>query len=434
MEESSEGSLRPARDELEQQVAQRTAVLKALNCELQQQIAQCAKAEEALQQEKERYRRLVETIPHGILELDTNGIITFCSAAHQGISGLPASDLVGTHFSQWIRPESETPQIQKAFGGLLAGQPTRNAWVLHLQHTSNGKPLDIRVDWNYKRDEAGEITGFVLVVTDITEQCRADEKAQRQLGALAHVARLSTMGEMVSGLAHEMNQPLTVITNYAQICRHQLQTMQGSGRDEMCSAVVQIEEQAARAAAIIRHLRDFVRPTLSRHAPENVNELVRNLVVLLEVEARLHDVSLELLLHASLPAVLVDRIQIEQVLVNLVKNAMEAMPQKAEAPRTVTIETSLAAGDATRDAAGDMVQLSVIDTGEGFARADAERLFEPFYTTKAEGIGLGLSISRSIVEAHGGQIWAEPNADRGSRFCFCLPVSTSDLKTTTPGT
>jgi len=251
---------------------------------------------------------------------------------------------------------------------------------------------------------------------EIAAHAAAEQRARQRLNDAAHAERLSTMGEMVSGLAHELNQPLTAIAAYAQVCRHRLRASKDKHRDQLLEAAEQIAEQADRAGQIIRHLRDFVRRADSQRAAVDINEPVRDILVLLEVDARLRDVRLETVLDDSLPRVNVDRVQIEQVITNLVRNAMEAAEEVPRGLRAVTIRTTAKADGA--------IEVAVEDTGKGLPTKDVGRLFRPFYTTKENGMGLGLSISRSIIEAHGGRLEAVSNAERGATLRFTLPVET----------
>ena len=407
----AEDALRQAHEDLEDQVEARTAVLKATNRELRQEIVQRAMAEEALREKEEQYRTLVETLPHGIQEIDLEGTITFASAACHRLYGFPDGAMVGTRTWDVVASRVEQNSLRKSFQIMVDEQPEPTPYF-GQDRTKDGKVIDVRVDWDYKRDNTGKLIGIVAVLTDITEQRRAEEQARRRLDDLAHVVRLSTMGEMVSGLAHELNQPLAAVAGYAQACQHRVQILKGEGRDEVLDFVGRISEQANRAGEIIRHLRDFVRRADSSRSPIDINDLICDVAVLLEIEMRLHDVRLKLDLDRSLPDVNVDRIQIEQVVTNLVYNAMEATQEIPREYRTVTVRTSL------KDT--NVVEVAVEDTGKGLQTKNIDRLFEPFYTTKKNGMGLGLSISRSIVESHGGRLQATPDTERGTTFRFTL--------------
>lgn len=245
---------------------------------------------------------------------------------------------------------------------------------------------------------------------------RAEEQARRHQADLAHVLRVQTMGEMAAGLAHEINQPLGAIANYAQGCRRRIAS--GSLTEtELTVMLDSIASEALRAGQTIRHLRSLVRKQESQREPTDVNRIVHDAVELAEPEARAHGVTVRLELADDLRPVLVDRIQIEQVVLNLLRNAVEAMHESSgDALLVVETHTDPACG----------VEVVVRDTGVGLSTEGAALAFEPFITDKATGLGLGLAISRSIVEMHGGRIWGEPNGARGAAFRFTLPPDSSD--------
>jgi two-component system sensor histidine kinase TtrS len=239
---------------------------------------------------------------------------------------------------------------------------------------------------------------------------RAEEQARRHQADLAHVLRVQTMGEMAAGLAHEINQPLGTIANYAQGCRRRIAS--GSlTESELMAMLNSIAAEALRAGERIRHLRALVRKQESQREPTDVNRIVHAAVELTEPDARAYGVTVRLELADNLPPVLVDRIQIEQVVLNLLRNAVEAM-HDCRGDGLLVVETR---------ADGTGVEVAVRDTGVGLPAEGGALVFEPFVTDKATGLGMGLAISRSIVELHGGRIWAEPNGDRGTTFRFTLP-------------
>jgi signal transduction histidine kinase len=239
------------------------------------------------------------------------------------------------------------------------------------------------------------------------------EEIQHHQAELAHVARLSMLGEMAASLAHELNQPLHAVKNYAYggICR--LQAM--PHRDaELVAALEQIGEEATRAAEIIRRVRIFAQKRVPHLAALSINDLVNETVLFAKTELDRHRARAVLELGEDLPAIAGDPVQIEQVLLNLIRNGLEAMDQSPDGVRLLCI--------ATKRCDADAVQVDVRDGGTGIKAADIEQVFEPFFTTKPEGMGMGLAISRSIVQAHGGRLWSTSDQARGCTFHFTLPV------------
>jgi len=248
------------------------------------------------------------------------------------------------------------------------------------------------------------------------ERAHSDERARQQLDHLAHVARLATMGEMASGLAHELNQPLCAIVNFTEACA-ELVRQNTSAPEEIGRALNEVARQAERAGEVIRRLREFARGRTSQREALDINRIVNDVVGLTSLEARHHQVRFKLKLGQGIPRVPADPIQIQQVLVNLVRNGFDAMRDSEPGRRILTIHTSKRPG---------AVEAAVSDAGPGVPEEIRGRLFEPFFSTKCEGMGMGLSISRSIVEAHEGRIWMVPNRPRGASFRFTLPRQKGD--------
>jgi signal transduction histidine kinase len=250
----------------------------------------------------------------------------------------------------------------------------------------------------------------------IAERGRIEEEARRRQAELAHFARLSTVGQMAAEVAHELNQPLGAIANFAHGCAQRLRSGQVSGA-ELLPVVEQIAAQAMRAGGIIRQLTGFARKREARFEVRDLNRLVGDVCRFMDSEARRGRIKVRLDLAPDLPPVEFDRIQIEEVMVNLVRNALESMEAAGEAPRELSV--------ATRMATPEMVEVTVCDTGTGFTREAAARAFEPFFTTKPYGLGVGLSISRSLIEAHGGRLWVGDGSDsaRGAAVHLTLPLA-----------
>jgi two-component system, LuxR family, sensor kinase FixL len=232
-------------------------------------------------------------------------------------------------------------------------------------------------------------------------------------GRLLNVSRMATIGEMAAGVAHELNQPLTAIANYAHACERLLSRPDTDPAD-LREALRQIAHQTARAADILRRLRALARSQRAEHAPASLNALVTELHELLQTDALVHDVQLTLDLAADLPEVLVDAGQIQQVILNLVRNSLDALTGRSAAGRQITIRTALSVQ-------GE-VQLSVCDNGPGVSAQAMKRIFDPFFSTKENGTGLGLAITHTIARAHGGTVGHRPNVPSGACFDILLPA------------
>jgi len=251
---------------------------------------------------------------------------------------------------------------------------------------------------------------FVGFVRDLSEHHEREQLLHEVQSELLHMSRLSTMGQMASTLAHELNQPLAAISNYLQGSRRLLEQGTDERSAQLRDALDKAGEQALRTGQIIRRLRDFVARGEPEWRIESIKRLVEEASALALVAAREHSIRVAFQLDPSLDLVLVDKIQVEQVLLNLLRNALEAMETSER--RELVI--------ATAPAANDMIAVSVADTGTGIDPKVVAQLFQPFVTTKRQGMGIGLSISRTIVESHGGEIKAEPNPGGGTIFRFTL--------------
>ena len=261
--------------------------------------------------------------------------------------------------------------------------------------------------------QSGGVPYFTGFVRDLTEHQQTQTRLQELQSELVHVSRLSAMGEMASALAHELNQPLAAISNYMNGSRRLLAATSDPNRSKIETALDRAAEQALRAGQIIRRLRDFVSRGESEKRVESLSKLIEEAGALGLTGAREQGVQLRFNLDPHHDLVLVDRVQIQQVLVNLFRNALEAMAQSSR--RELIASNTLAADD--------MIEVAVSDTGSGFHEDVKQNLFQTFFTTKETGMGVGLSISRSIIEAHGGSMWAEVNPSGGATFRFTLPAA-----------
>ena len=370
-------------------------------------------AEQALKESEERLRQVTDNIGAIFYMVSAEGNeVHYLSAAYEQIWGRSRESLLENprSFLDAVHPDDKE-RLKKALDRQADG---------HYEEIFRIIRPDGTMRWIRDRafpvtNDQGEVYRITGVATDITERRRAEEERHRYLSELAHVTRLSTMGEMASGLAHEINQPLGAIANFAQGSIERLK-QRAQADPDMMESLEQISRQATRAGELVRHMRDLVKKGVSECSQVDVNQLVQDAVQLILPEASAQQVRVIQHLEDPLPGVWVDRIQVDQVLINLVRNALESMGD--EGTRTVTVTTQ-AKGDG-------QVMVTVADTGVGAAPDVVGQVFDPFFTTKKSGLGMGLTICRSIVEYHGGEITMEPGPDGGATFRFTLPVYQPD--------
>jgi two-component system, LuxR family, sensor histidine kinase DctS len=299
----------------------------------------------------------------------------------------------------------------------MAGEAPTDGFELELMR-KNGERFDALIYEAPLIDGNGQHTGWMGSVLDITERKRADELARQQLEKLQFTSRLITMGEMASTLAHELNQPLAAIASYNTGCINLIDAGELAPAD-LRHALEKVSIQAQRAGRIIRRVHDFVRKSEPKLAPCRLEDVIDDCLSFVEIDARKRQVRIDHFIE-PMPPVHADRLMLEQVLLNLIRNGMEAMADTADDLRCLTISAGMENGE---------VVVRVADNGCGIADAIRDKLFTAFFSTKAEGMGVGLSICRSIVEFHRGRLWVDPNLDSptgsGTIFTLTLPVEPS---------
>ena len=263
------------------------------------------------------------------------------------------------------------------------------------------------------RDQAEELE-FIGSVMDVTAAKHAEEELHKAQANLAHAARVMTLGELAASIAHEINQPLAAIATSGNACLRWLDRTPPD-LDAARQAAVRIVQDAHRAGDVIRGLRALAGKSGPQLMPFDIDGAIQEVLALTRTDLHRHGVELHTDLSAQVPPVIGDRVQLQQVLLNLVMNGIQAMATVSDRRRELTISVS--------PAAPEHVQVTVEDTGPGLDPAIVQRIFDPFFTTKPDGLGLGLSISRSIIEAHGGQLWASLRAPHGTAFHFTVPVA-----------
>jgi PAS domain S-box-containing protein len=422
-ERSRERTLVATANDLERRVEERTSELSRSNAQLRHEAAERVRAESALRASEAQLRaqlteleHLYENAPIGLALLDTKLRFVRINARLAAINGHPAEAHIGRTVGEMI-PELAPTVVPIMRRVLDTGEPALNAQVRGQTPAEPETERHWLTNYYPLQPPGGPVLGVSAVVQDISEIRWAEQRAHQHLENLAHVARLRTMGEMATGIAHELNQPLTAIVNYAFIGRRKVATNGAVDPTEMRTLFEALSNQALRAGGIVQHLRAFVKKAHRERVATSVNALIGDVLSLVDFELRQNGLQPVLELADALPQVHCDTIQIQQVVLNLVRNALDAMASGAEgapAERRLTI---------TSRVAGDAVEVAVRDTGQGLMATDVTRVFDAFYTTKREGMGMGLAISRSIIEDHGGRLWLEANAEGGATFRFTLPVS-----------
>ena len=367
-------------------------------------------ARRALEESEAHLRSVLETVPDAIIVIDDHGLIESFSPAAERLFGYAARQVIGQNIKM-LMPQ---PYRDEHDGYLDRYRRTGERRIIGIGRVVLGRrsdgstfPMELAV---------GEInihgrrmfTGFIR---DITERQAARERLQELQSELLRASRLSAMGQMASALAHELNQPLTAIINYVQATRRMVGNPNIS-RERIEETMDKAVAQASRAGQIIHRMRQFMQKGETEHQSEAINKVLEEASALALVGAKESGVLVRMELGTDLPPVLIDRIQIQQVILNLIRNAIEAM--QAVGHRELRVATS--------EGPEGTVLVTVADSGPGLAPEVAAQLFQPFVTNKEKGMGLGLSICRSIVDAHGGRIWAVPNDPSGVTFSFTLPA------------
>jgi PAS domain S-box-containing protein len=405
-----EAELREAQDELERRVVERTLSLARANRELNIEIEERRQAEVALKSSERQLRLMADSLPVVLAYVDARQRFVLSNATYHewfvgessDVSGKPVWDVVGIERYKVIRPFVE----QAISGKQVVTEVEVNHKALGERHVQMNLVPD--------RDESGKVQGFYAIGLDITESKHAKVVERKHREELAHTARVNIMGELAAALAHELNQPLTSIRSNAQAALR-LMGRGDMGLDDLEEILKDVIADNRRASEVIRRLRAMLRKRPITLETLSLKEVVEETLSMVRNDAILRGIALELRLADDLPNVKADRIQLQQVLLNLVVNGFDAMRDK-EGEKLVTVRSS-------RTSSGD-VCVCVSDLGPGLdAGADTDALFQPFFSTKAEGMGMGLSISRSIIEAMGGRIWAVNNEGPGATFHFTLPVA-----------
>jgi PAS domain S-box-containing protein len=396
--------------ELERRVAERTLQLEAVNQALRKEIAERERAQEAVRRSEDRLQLVVDTLPAMVWSKLPEGSADFLNQRFREYTGFTPEEGLGWGWMNAFHPEDRAEEEWRA--AFAAGEPfekearLRRADGVYRWFLLRAAPL---------RDERGNVVKWYGTTTDIEDRRRAEEALQEAQDKLAHVTRTQAMGELAAAIAHEVNQPLTAIVTNAGFSLRQLKGSTAN-LDELRTAITEIVNDATRASAVISRIRGLLAKGSPRRMELDINKVIQEVITLLRNELTRNRVSLRTDFASNLPPVSGDPVQLQQVLINLVVNAIEAMRLYTDRTRELRIRSA-------KNAHGILVQVQ--DSGPGIKPELADGIFEPFFTTKAEGIGMGLAISRSIIESHGGQL-SLVSASQGTLFQFILPINPKD--------
>jgi two-component system sensor kinase FixL len=363
----------------------------------------------ALAESESRRAAILNTARDGVLTVDAHGKIQSINPAVERLFELPGNLLIGHDVHEFVDAPDLLARLRR-----ITDSPAAEAicWELDARRADGEVfPIELSVG---RFDPPSAPEQYTLVMRDITLRRSAEARVRKHQAELAHVSRVSLAGEMATGLAHELSQPLTAITAYVRGC---LRLLAGPVPEPalLNEGLTEVVQQAERAGDVLDRLREFVRGGEYRRALTKVEPLIDAAVSLTRMDAMQQKVEIEARIDPGLPAVLADRIQIEQVLLNLLRNAMDAMEGANTESRSIAVKA--------RRKGKHAVEISVADSGPGIADEVMDAIFEPFVTTKPLGMGMGLSISHSIVESHGGSLRVARNAPSGAIFFFDLPTA-----------
>ena len=365
----------------------------------------------ALEEREARLQSILETVPDAMIVIDTRGIMQSFSKAAERLFGYQAAEVIG----QNVKLLMPSPYREQHDAYLDRYGRTGEKRIIGIGRVVMGQRRDgstFPMELSVGEAVVGERRLFTGFVRDLTERQEAQQRLQELQSELIHMSRFTALGEMASTLAHELNQPLTAVASYLNGARRLLDAGTDGAEAMIRDAIDKAAQQALRAGQIIRRLREFVARGDSEQQVEPLAKLIEEAGALALVGSKESGARVSYDLDPSVEFVLADKVQVQQVLLNLIRNGIEAMLESGQRELTIS----------SRRVEDGMVRLDVADTGTGIAPEIAGQLFQPFVTTKRTGMGVGLSISRTIVEAHGGRLWAEPNPGGGTIFRFTLRI------------
>ena len=385
-------------------------------------------AEMALREQIAFRTAMENSLITGLRARDLDGLVTYVNPAFSQMVGIPAEDIVGRlpPMPYWA-PEA-IGEYQRRFSQVVAGTVTPQGFETVFQH-ADGHRIPVLIFESPLVDDTGKQTGWMGSILDISDRKRVEDLNRQQQEKLQASARLATMGEIASTLAHELNQPLAAISSYTtgalNILAREQPRVAEINIDMLTQALEKANAQAQRAGQIIRSVHTFVKKREPMRTAITLSELVESVAPLVELQAQKYFVAIKLDIPATLPTILADQVLLEQVLLNLTRNAIESMQGVAPEKRVLGIAASVDPGNERN------VMVSISDQGHGIPPEVAERLYSPFFSTKADGMGMGLSICRTAIEFHGGTLTHVDNPGGGTMFRFSLPALQNKLIDTT---
>src|SRR6202165_5545731 len=399
----AEAALRDANAELEGRVAARTA-------DLEEEVVRRRITEATLRASEERWRSMFEASAVGIAVLDQQHHFAATNEALQkmvGYTGEELQSLATTDITHEEDREATQKLIDDVRSGKRQGDPSEKRY-----RRKDGKVIWVRVSAARALDSSSSLQGMPAIIEDITERKRAEGDLNDAREALSRATRLTMMGELAASIAHEINQPLGAIIMNGNACRRFL-AVSPPDLDEVRDGLDAIVSDGNRASEVLSSIRAMLKNAAPERGRVDVNQTIVEVLALTGHELQQHRVSVQVDLRPTLPAIMADRIQLQQVVLNLVMNGIDAMRTVADRSRILTVRSQLDDRN--------YIVVDVADSGVGLDAGNHERIFDTFFTTKAAGMGMGLSISKSIIEAHHGRMWAAPGSPIGAMFAFALP-------------
>jgi PAS domain S-box-containing protein len=408
----AETALQLAHDELELRVQERTQELAAANAQLRGEVAERLRIEQELRKQAD----LLELAHDAIIVRDLSDRIAYWNSGAEKVYGWRREEalgemtpsLLGSMYPSFLetadQPGLETLKQQIVRVGRWEGEL--------VQTRRNGETIVVSSRWALQRDDNGQPAGILQINTDITERKRAEENLRLMQTQLAHLARLTTMGELAASIAHEINQPLAAVVTNGRACLRWM-ALDEPNLDEARAAISAVVNQGMRASEIIDRIRSLLKKSPPQMTLLDINKLIREVLALINHEVQRNGVSLHADLADDPAAIAGDRVRLQQVVLNLLMNAVESICAAPGRSRQVSVTS--------RNGAGEML-IAIRDSGVGIDPKHLDELFHPFFTTKPNGMGMGLAISRSTIESHGGRLWAANNPDGGATFQFTLPA------------